>query len=358
MMSARAGGRIDTPIRPPFFEPLSSGRSEPELMTRMKREDREQPYPVIDAHVDLLHDLMARHPNSRLVDLPHAWVSVPRLRQGRVRVLATAFYCPDSHNGPGRAADYLRSLLEYADTYLDGLALVTTPEELEECYRGTGEPGALRLLENGDALLEIPPEELRQRGFRVVGLTHCGSNRLADGNGVEHPRGLTPAGRELLRELDRLGFAIDTAHLSEPAFREVARLFEGPLISSHTGLRSFHPVPRNLSEEQVEVILSRGGVIGIAAAPEILSPHGRADIDALFRQIDCLVQRHGAACVGIGSDFGGFDTVCRGMEDHSRLPRLGELLERAGYPDQAVAGIMGGTWFRFFHRLLATAPLK
>lgn len=322
----------------------------------MKSNGTQHPYPVIDAHVDLLHDLMARHPNSRLVDLPHAWVSLPRLQQGGVRVMASAFYCPDSHNGPDRAAGYLRSLLEYADSYLGGVARITTPRELEECYGGTGGPGMLRLLENGDALVEVPPEELKRDGFCVVGLTHGGRNRLADGNGVEHPTGLTPVGRDLVRELERLGVAIDTAHLSEPAFRDVAGLFSGPLICSHTGLRSFFRIPRNLSEEQVSVITSRGGVIGIAAAPEILSPDGRADITGVFRQIDCLVQRHGAGCVGIGSDFGGFDSVCNGMEDHSRLPLLGELLERAGYPEEAVAGIMGDNWFRFFHRLLSASP--
>jgi membrane dipeptidase len=355
-MSARAGGRIGIPIRPPFFCHHSTNRPKPGMTNPMKRSETKQPYPVMDAHVDLLHDLMVRHPNTALAELPHAWVSIPRLREGRVRVIVSAFYCPDSHNGPARAADHLRSLLGYADSYLDGLAIITTPGELESCYGGTGAPGALRLLENGDALLEITPEELKRYGFRVVGLTHGGRNRLADGNGVEHPDGLTPAGRDLVRELDRLGFAIDTAHLSEPAFREVAALFTGSLICSHTGVRSFFPIPRNISEEQARIIVSRGGVIGIAAAPEILSPDGGADITAVFRQIDCLVQRHGAEWVGIGSDFGGFDSVCRGLEDHSSLPLLGELLERAGYPGEAVGWIMGGNWFRFFHRLLAASP--
>ncbi|ABL00181.1 dipeptidase [Pelobacter propionicus] len=323
----------------------------------MKRCDPKRPWPVIDAHVDLLHHLMARHPNTRLVDLPHAWVSIPRLREGEVRVMVSAFYCPDSHNGPVTASAHLRSLLEYADTYLDGLAPIRTPRELAACWRGEDASGCLRLLENGDALLEFPVEELKRRGFSVVGLTHGGRNRLADGNGVEHPEGLTPAGRELLRELERLGFAIDTAHLSEPAFRDVVEQFGGPLICSHGGLRSFFRIPRNLSAEQVRTILSRGGVVGIAAAPEILSPDGRADIRTVFAQIDRLVQRNGAEAVGIGSDFGGFDSVCDGLEDHSRLPRLGEMLERAGYGEEAVAGIMGGNWFRFFRRLLTDSSV-
>jgi membrane dipeptidase len=323
----------------------------------MNNADGKYCYAVIDSHVDLLYDLIRRHPEIHLPDLPEAWVSIPKLHGGGVRVIVSAFYCPDTFNGPGKAADYLRYLLDYSDKYLEGLTSIRTPDELDVCYRGKGAPGALLLLENADALLEIPPEDLKQRGFRVVGLTHVGKNRLGDGNKVENPEGLTPAGRELVRELDRLGLAIDTAHLSEPAFREVAELFTGPLISTHTGLRKFFDTPRNLSEEQVETILSRGGVIGIAAAPEILSVDRRADITSVFRQLDWLVRRHGPDCVGIGSDFGGYDAVCEQIEDHSRLPRLAEMMRHAGYPDEAVEGIMGGNWFRFFSRLLAGTPV-
>ena len=208
------------------------------------------------------------------------------------------------------------------------------------------------LLENADALLEFPPEGLKRRGFRMVGLTHVGKNRIGDGNSVTGPEGLTPAGRNLVRELDRLGFAIDTAHLSDPCFREVADLFSGPLVSTHTGLRSLCDIPRNLSDDQVRIILSRGGVVGIAAFPGMLSLDGEADISHVFRQIDTLVQKFGPSGVGIGSDFGGYDTICAGFEDHSRLPVLAGLLDSAGYPDTAVRDIMGDNWYRFFSDLL------
>jgi membrane dipeptidase len=322
----------------------------------MKPIDGKYCYSIIDSHVDLLFDLIRRHPEIRLPDLPEAWVSIPKLHSGGVRVIVSAFYCADAYNGPGTAADYLRYLFDYADTYLEGLTVIRTAEELDACYRGKGAPGVLPLLENADALVEIPAEELKQRGFRVIGLTHVGRNRLGDGNAVENPEGLTSAGRDLVRKLDCLGFAIDMAHLSEPAFREVSELFSGPLISTHTGLRAFFDNPRNLSEEQVKTILSRNGIIGIAAAPEILSMDRQADINSVFRQIDWLVQRYGPDGVGIGSDFGGYDTVCDSFEDHSRLPWLAEMLGRAGYPDEAIESIMGGNWFRFFTRLLDASP--
>ncbi len=300
--------------------------------------------------------MIRRHPDTPLKELPDAWVSLPKLGKGGVRVIVSAYYCKDAYNGQ-RAADNLRYLFDYAERHFTGLAAIRSAEELAACWNGTGEPGALLLLENADPLVEYPPEALKQRGFRAVGLTHFGRNRLADGNAVPNPRGLTRTGRELVRKLDSLGFAIDTAHLPDPGFRDVAATFSGPLLSSHTGLRAFHDVPRNLSDDQIKTILERDGVIGIAACPGILSADETADIDLLFRHIDWFVQKYGPEGVGIGSDLGGYSTVCKGFEDHTRFPELALLLGNAGYPERAIAGIMGGNWFRFFSRLFS-APSR
>jgi len=316
-------------------------------------DNRDSP-PVIDAHVDLLYDLLRHHPETRLADLPSdSWVSLPKLTDGGVRVIVSAFYCEDAHNGPVNAADNLRFLLEYAEKYLVGLKTIRTGDDLKSCYNDKGSPGALHLLENADALLEFPSEILKRKGFRIVGLTHVGKNRIGDGNAVQDPGGLSPEGRNLVEKLDRLGFAIDTAHLSEPCFRQVADIFAGPLLSSHTGLRAFCDTPRNLNEEQIRIIRSRGGVIGLAAYPGMLSSTGRADISDVFRQIDWLAQKFGPGGVAIGSDFGGYDSVCEGFEDHSRIPKLAGMLSAAGYPDTTVEGILGGNWFRFFSEVLA-----
>jgi membrane dipeptidase len=309
--------------------------------------------PVIDAHVDLLYDLIRHHPETAIADLTtDAWVTLPKLREGGVRAIVSAYYCADAHNGPVKAADNLRFLFEYAENNLGGLRTIRSVEELESCYSGTGSPGALLLLENADALLEFPPESLKRKGFRLVGLTHVGKNRIGDGNAVQDPEGLSPEGRNLVEKLDSLGFAIDTAHLSEPCFREVAEFFSGPILSSHTGLRTFCDTPRNLSEEQLRIILSRGGVIGLAAYPGMLSSTGRAEIADVFRQIDWVVQKFGPEGVAIGSDFGGYDNACEGFEDHTRIPRLAEMLTAAGYTDTTVKEILGGNWFRFFSEVL------
>lgn len=314
-------------------------------------------YPAIDSHVDLLYDLLRRHPDKLLEEIPDAWISLPKLAEGNVRVIVSAFFCKDDYNGP-QAADNLRCLIEYGERCLNGLTAIHSAEALEACFHGAGGPGALFLLENADPLVEFTPLALKRKGFRAVGLTHFGSNRICDGNAVPEPAGLTPVGQELVRELDRLGFAIDTAHLPDPGFWDVVDLFSGPLLSTHTGLRAFFDTPRNLSDEQIKTILSRSGVIGIAACPGILSENERANISLLFRHIDWFVQKYGPEGVGIGSDFGGYSTTCTRFEDHTRFPRLAELFENAGYPETAVAGIMGGNWFRFFSGLLAASPAE
>lgn len=311
-------------------------------------------HPVIDSHVDLLYDLLRRHPATRLADLPSdAWLSPAKLRAGGIRVIVSAFYCEDSHNGPDTAAANLRFLLKYSEQHAAELRTVLTVDDLESCYRGNGAPGALHLLENCDALMEFPPQELKRQGFRVVGLTHAGKNRIGDGNAVPSPGGLTPEGRKLVGELERLGLAIDAAHLSEPCFRELADMFSGPLVSTHTGIRRFCDTPRNLSDGQIRTILSRGGVIGLAAFPGMLSASGKADVSDYFRQLDWLVQRYGPEGIAVGTDFGGYDGACRGFEDHARIPVLAGMLTAAGYPDTAIEGILGGNWFRFFSGLLA-----
>jgi membrane dipeptidase len=315
-------------------------------------------WPAIDSHVDLLYDLIRHHPDRPLRDIPDAWVTISRLVEGGVRAFVSVFYCPEAHNGPVRSAEYLRYLFEYARKNVNGLDTIRSAEELAAVYHGSGTPGALLLLENADALLEYPPESLKERGFFAVGLTHVGRNRIACGNTVDDPERLTPAGRSLVKELERLGFAIDTAHLSEPSFAEVTGLFTGPLFSSHTGFREFNDTPRNLSDGQIRAILARDGVVGMAAAPCMISDDAKVGISHVFRQIDWFVQRYGAEGIAIGSDMGGYDGVCEGFNDHRDFPRLAELLSGAGYPDAVIEGIMGGNWFRFFSRLLESTPAE
>jgi membrane dipeptidase len=308
---------------------------------------------ICDGHVDLLYALMHQAPGQDFLSLEHGPVTQTSLEQGKVRIFVSAFYCPDAVNGPETALPYLHTLLAYWRDHVRMPGPIRNANQIEEAWTGTGPAHALLLLENADCLLDMDLLEFQDLGFRMVGLTHIGQNRVGDGNAVSAPAGLTGPGRRLVRELDRMGLTIDMAHLSEPAFREVAGLTSGPLVTTHTGLRRFCDRPRNLSLEQIEVIAERSGVIGLALAPEMLALDATVTVEDVFVQLDWLAQRFGPSIVGLGSDVGGFEGAVVGLADHAGLPWLAERMDRAGYRPEEVAAIMGENWYRLFSTTLS-----
>ncbi|WP_305043775.1 membrane dipeptidase [Geoalkalibacter sp.] len=304
---------------------------------------------LADGHVDLLYDLERRGAPTSFTELADGPVTPGTLAAGPVGLLVCALYSEDCFNGPGSARMRLEVLRRQADEQLAGFLRIRHGADL------TGvapETACLLLLENGDALLDADLDELQDWGLRVVGLTHAGCNRLADGNGSAAPQGLSAAGRGLLRELALRRWVIDAAHLSEPALAKVLRDYAGSVISSHTGLRPFCDRRRNLGEAQAAAIIARGGVIGLTLAPEMLNGTDRAERADLVRQLDWLVQRFGPQGVALGSDYGGFDGVCAGLESYAHWPLLAADLRALGYPEEAVAGILGENWRRFYQRAL------
>jgi membrane dipeptidase len=315
----------------------------------------EVPWRVFDGHVDLVYALQRQGQERAFAEVSEGSLNLRSFAVGGVRLLSSALYCADVHNGPLTAATYLQALLNAEGRLLASLPLLRTASELEATWAGGGKPGRLRLLENADALLEFGVAAACAAGIVTIGLTHACRNRLADGNAVTSPHGLTVAGRQLLVELAAAGRVLDVAHLAAAGFREVLAGYPGSLCCSHTGLRRFCDRPRNLADDQLAALFGRGGVVGLALAPELLTADGVADLDGVFRQLDWLVQRFGWEQIGLGSDFGGFDGTCAGLEEPARLPALALRLQRAGYPVAAIAGIMGENWRRFYAAVLPPA---
>ena len=304
-------------------------------------------FPVIDGHVDLIYDMMRRAPGRPFSQLGEGHVTTSGLHRGSLRAIVSALFCPDSKNGP-HAAAYLDSLFDYAARYVDGVPVIRTAGMLKDLWGGELSTGAVYLLENADAMVEVRAESLKRRGVAAVGLTHAGRNRLGDGNGVPAPEGLSSLGKRVLADITDAGLALDTAHLSLPCFFDVLEGVPGPIFSSHTGFRRFCDLPRNLSDEQVGLLKGRGAVIGVTVNPEMLRSDKTGSMEDVFEQVDWLVQAHGIEHAAIGSDFCGFDLVCTGLEDVGKLPALAERMLRAGYPEDAVGKVMGGNWERFY----------
>ncbi|MFW6323865.1 MAG: dipeptidase [Desulfovibrionales bacterium] len=311
------------------------------------------PYPIFDTHVDLLHHLIKHRIEKPFSALDEGILTPKTLSRGGVRIFGSAFYCPDKHNGSDTALAYLQSLLVYAEKQTASLPLVRTREDLRRIWQMPGaETGTIFLLENCDSLVEWGVDACRQAGFSILGLTHISGNRLGDGNGVESPRGLSSHGRRIVREAEEIGLIIDVAHLSRPTFQDAVEVTDSALISTHTGFARFNPIPRNLTDDQIRLLIDRGGMIGVAVAPEILAPNGKITIEDLEVQIDWFVQRFGPAHLGLGTDFGGFRGSITGLENPSQLQELASLLENRGYGEQNVAGIMWENWYSFFSRSL------
>jgi membrane dipeptidase len=309
--------------------------------------------PVFDGHVDLIYTLQQVDPVRPLAETESGPLTPQSLADGQVRIVNSAIFCFDHFNGEA-AVQHMKQLLLLSEALCADMPLLQTRLDLERAWQTPGEIARLLLLENADALVDLGTGALAAWGIRTVGLTHVGSNRLADGNTVQHPQGLKPPAKDLLLELEQGGIVIDVAHLAEPGFWQLLDRFAGRLCCSHTGLRCFCDRPRNLSDEQVHVLLEREGMIGLSFAPEMLTPNRPATVDDVFRQIDHLVQRFGSRGIGIGSDLGGYDGSCVGLEDHGRLVHLVEAMILAGYHDSDINALLGDNWYRFYRDILPT----
>ena len=307
----------------------------------------------VDGHVDLPYFMMNHARKSSLSEIRDAPFTIEKAGRAGIRLFCTAIYCEDRFNGAD-SFTHFQDILDFTKRQYDNVVIVKNKSDLDGLIASDENVGTLFLLENGDALaLNIPfIAELKKEGIGIVGLTHAGKNRLADGNSVQYPDGLTLDGKEVIGSLNENGLIIDVAHLHPKCFWQLLGLAEGPLISSHTGVRELFNTPRNISLEQVKELIERGGVVGITFNPEMLSPDREARLEDVFVHLDTIVQKFGPKGVGIGSDYCGFDLVTEGLEDITGITALIDVMLDYGYAHEDVNDIMGRNWLRIYESYL------
>lgn len=310
--------------------------------------------PIVDGHVDLLYFLMGNDylKNKKFTEIKHKLFSQKAFSSANLSFIVSAFYCPDKFNGQKTSSDFFLFLLDYYKKYIDWLVKITSGDDIIRCYENKKNTGVLFLLENADSLIDLGTDILKEHNFGAVGLTHAGKNRIGDGNSIRFASGLTKAGREIVKQIDAVDVAIDIAHLSDPCIKELSDIFSGPVLSSHTGFRKFCNIPRNLSDDHIKLIVERSGMIGISISPEMLSIHKDAGLCDVFVHIDWFVQKFGHECIGIGSDFGGFDIPNKEIDSYAKLDSLKTMFIENGYPSAAAADIMGKNWCRFYGKTM------
>lgn len=306
----------------------------------------------IDGHCDVLYkmwksggELSFYAPDSSLdVTFPSAM---------RVRLLMQVFAIWVPEEVPRQQAWHVA--LKQVDLFYERIVgdgsrtfAVTEGSRLEELREG--KLGAFLLLEGADALQgEIAYlRTLYRLGVRQLGLTWNHANEAADG--IEEPRGggLTRFGKQLMKEMARLGMIVDVSHLSVRGFWEVMEYTDVPVVASHSNCYAVCPHPRNLGDDQIRALIRRGGLIGITFVPKFVHfPAKEARLEHLFRHIDHICHLGGAERIAFGSDFDGTDEKIPGLANAGDFTHLvEELLKR--YPAEWVQKWTSKNWMTFY----------
>ncbi|MCJ7755522.1 MAG: dipeptidase [Thermoanaerobaculales bacterium] len=349
---------------------------------------------IIDAHIDLpyrLHDT----PADVAVQTEDGHFDAVRARIGGLDVAFMSIYIPAKlqEEGGGRElADELIDLVENLQAQApETFAVARSVNDVRNLF--AADIFALPLgIENGAAIEDdlSALQHFYDRGVRYVTLTHSEPNLICDSSYAEDRRwnGLSPFGREVVAEMNRLGIMVDISHVTDDTMLQVLELSRTPLIASHSSCRFFTPgYERNISDDLITRVAERGGVIQIAFAPGFLneeaekqttelyammrrfmaendvvmgSPEFRARIDQFYEEnpkvltsvtdvadhIGHVVELVGIDYVGLGSDFDGITETPVGLEDVSAYPNLIAELLRRGYSEEDVRKICGENLLR------------
>ena len=352
---------------------------------------------VIDSHDDTTQrllfekgfDIGSRHANGN--------IDIPRMKEGGLDALFFSIWVPSDLTGPPavkRAMDLIDAVREAARTHPNDLRLATTAADVRKAA-ADHKIAALMGMEGGHMI----DDDLRllrlyaALGVRYLTLTHFKNNNWADSS-TDKPahNGLTPFGKDVVRELNRLGVMVDISHVADKTFYDALEITKAPVIASHSSCRAIAGSPRNMTDDMLRALAKNGGVVMINYEVSFLSEEYRvasekksgdvvARLAAMSKQcggdeacatleeskinreamekgqlpkvtwekivehIDHAVKVAGADHVGLGSDFDGA-TMPLGMDDASMLPKITDALLKKGYSEPDVEKILGGNLLR------------
>ncbi len=361
-----------------------------------------QRFIILDGHVDVPIRVAETLREGGVAPPVHAHADdgdfdYARARAGGLDAPFMSIYTPaELEAEPGASKAFADASVDFvhelAAAHPDKFALAVSPAQVRQNF----ERGLISLamgMENG-APIEGELANLRHfydRGIRYITLTHSRDNHIADSSYDDRRThgGLSPFGREVVAEMNRLGIMVDVSHVSDDAFWQVIELSAVPVIASHSSCRAFTPgFERNMSDEMIVALAERGGVIQInfggsflSAAYQAAREQARAELGALLDEhqtnpdtpegeaiiaeyeaahplprldvalvadhIDHVVALAGVEHVGFGSDFDGVgDSLPEGLKDVSMYPNLIRALLERGYTDAEIEQICAGNVLR------------
>jgi len=379
---------------------LAAEASDEEADMAAKARELAQRVMIVDTHIDTPGRVLAN------------WVDVTqrtrngdfdyeRALSGGLNIPFMSIYTPANSEEEGTSYAQANRLIDSVEAMVGRapgkFAIVRSAQDANEVME-SGLMGLAMGMENGSPI-EGKLENLaffHDRGISYITLAHSKSNHLSDSSYDEERQwdGLSPFGREVIAEMNRLGIMVDVSHLSDEAFYQVLEISKAPVIASHSSARYFTPgYERNMSDEMIKALADKGGVIQINFGSSFLTQAGRewyevmgaarklyfeehgleaqgeeakkfwktyreehpfpyATLDDVIANFQHVIELVGVEHVGVGSDFDGVgDSLPEGMKDVSFYPLLIEKFLRLEYSPEQIQAIMGGNLMRVWRQV-------
>lgn len=351
---------------------------------------------IIDAHLDMALNAIEWNRDYRLtahqlrqqeadmtdkIDRAKGTVSLPDLRRGNIGlVVATQIARFNQSNGnlpgagwnsPEQAWAMTQAQRAWYETMVDAGEMVQILDRasldshvalwLDETIANDKKPvGYILSLEGADSLVNLSYlEKAYAYGLRALGPAHYNTGRYAPGTGLSGP--LTPQGRDLVKEMDRLGIILDATHLTDEGFSEALSLYKGPVWASHHNCRALVPHQRQLTDDQIIQLTERGGVIGGCFDAWMMKPGFTQRVSnptSFGISLETIIDHYDHICqltgnsqhIAIGSDLDGTYGIEQSPSDLDTiadLQNLTGLLTKRGYSSEDIENIFHKNWLRF-----------
>ena len=294
-------------------------------------------YAVADGHCDFLYG-MAQYGYDIKRPLKNQSIRLEKMREGGVKLQFFAAWT-DMQLDPNP----LSQCMGMIDCYYRMLSENPELVPLTRDFDPAGDKiAAVLTVEGGEAIEAAIPNLhiLHRLGVRAMTLTWNDANLLAYPAAKRMRRGLTPLGKEVIREMCRIGIAVDLAHLGDPGIDDVLAIATRPVFASHSNARALCDQPRCLRDDHIKAIAKQGGVIGVNFYYKQLTDGNVASIDDVVRHIEHIAEIGGVNCAALGSDFDGMGRYIEGLETSAGYPLIAERLLRHGFTEEQVDRIM------------------
>ena len=324
--------------------------------------------------------------------------SIARMKQGGLTAEFFSLYVKPwyvTHGGAARRTlDMIDSVYRAVERHPRDLMIATSAADIR-CAKRMNKIAALMGIEGGHAIEDSLPtlREFYRLGVRYMTLTWNNTNNWADaGRGEKKHGGLSDYGRDVVREMNRLGMLVDVSHVSDETMSDALDVSKAPIIASHSSARALSNVPRNIPDDLLRRIAKNGGVVQVnfysvfvdekTVAPqseerdkrlkaqqdelnrkyandperlgeesdklEAANPLPPLPISKLIDHIDHIVKIAGIDHIGLGADFDGANDMPEGASDVSMLPNITYELLKRGYSEQDIRKILGENFLRVF----------